>query len=574
MRLRRCIDVTMKNNKKILQIKNLKVTYKSLLEDVEAVAGIDIDLYAGEALAIVGESGSGKSTVAYSLMGLHDKKRVSVEGEVLFSGRNILQNTTSQWQDLRGKEISMIFQNPMSSLTPYLTIGKQVMEPILRHTSKSVATARKEAIDLLKEVEISDVDNSFYSYPHQLSGGMKQRVMIAAAVSVQPKILIADEPSTALDVIIQEKVLKLMKNELVKRGMSLVFITHDLSVVAGLCDRVVVMYQGKVVESAPVKKLFAWPEHEYTKKLLSAVPRVDKDVDLLGKNEHGHNREETVVSTGSLLRNETIIAIKDLHVEFRKRNGFFSSHKVITKAINGVDLELYKGEVLGLVGESGSGKSTLIRSIAGLIKSKSGSIYYDNKNILQANQKELHAIRRKIQMIFQDPYGSHNPRFVAGRIIAEPLINYGLMSKTDAFKKVRELMELVQLDPAWINRYPHEFSGGQRQRISIARALALAPEILLCDEPVSALDVLIQADVLNLLKEIRSRMNLTMLFVSHDLAVVRYIADRVAVMNMGKIVELKPTADIYSKAEHPYTQQLLDAIPIPDPSIDLKRISC
>ncbi|MBT6231455.1 MAG: ABC transporter ATP-binding protein [Candidatus Scalindua sp.] len=560
------------NSKKILQIKNLRVVYKSLLEEVEAVAGIDLDLYAGEALAIVGESGSGKSTVAYSLMGLHDSKRVNVEGEILFNGRNILKNSISQWQDLRGKEISMIFQNPMSSLTPYLTIGNQVMEPILRHTSKSVATARKEAIELLEEVEIRDAYKSFYSYPHQLSGGMKQRVMIASAVAVQPKILIADEPSTALDVIIQAKVLKLMKKELVKRGMSLVFITHDLSVVAGLCDRVVVMYQGKVVESAPVKKLFAEPEHEYTKKLISSVPRIDRKVDSLVMEEPNSNREETDVSVKSSLWSETILTIKDLHVEFGKRKGIFSSIKEITKAINGVSLELYKGEVLGLVGQSGSGKSTLIRSIAGLIKPKSGSIYYDNKNILQANQEELHAIRRKIQIIFQDPYASLNPRFVAGRIIAEPLINFGLMSTKDAFRKVRELMELVQLDPAWMNRYPHEFSGGQRQRISIARALVLEPEILLCDEPVSALDVLVQADVLNLLKEIRSRMKLTMLFVSHDLAVVRYIADRVAVMNMGEIVELKPAADIYSNAEHPYTQQLLDAIPIPDPSVEQKRI--
>jgi peptide/nickel transport system ATP-binding protein len=562
------------NNKKILQINNLRVTYKSLLEEVEAVAGIDLDLYAGEALAIVGESGSGKSTVAYSLMGLHDSKRVNVEGEILFNGRNILKNSTSQWQDLRGKEISMIFQNPMSSLTPYLTIGTQVMEPILRHTTKSVATARKEAIGLLEEVEISDVETSFDSHPHQFSGGMKQRVMIASAVAVQPKILIADEPSTALDVIIQAKVLKLMKKELVKRGMSLVFITHDLSVVAGLCDRVVVMYQGKVVESAPVKKLFAEPEHEYTKKLISSVPRIDRKVDSLVMEEPNSNREETDVSVKSSLWSETILTIKDLHVEFGKRKSIFSSIKEITKAINGVSLELYKGEVLGLVGQSGSGKSTLIRSIAGLIKPKSGSIYYDNKNILQANQEELHAIRRKIQIIFQDPYASLNPRFVAGRIIAEPLINFGLMSTKDAFRKVRELMELVQLDPAWMNRYPHEFSGGQRQRISIARALALEPEILLCDEPVSALDVLVQADVLNLLKEIRSRMNLTILFVSHDLAVVRYIADRVAVMNMGHIVELKPAADIYSKAEHPYTQQLLNAIPIPDPTIEQKRICC
>ena len=562
------------NNKKILQIKNLRVVYKSLLEEVEAVAGIDLDLYAGEALAIVGESGSGKSTVAYSLMGLHDSKRVNVEGEILFNERNILKNSTSQWQSLRGKEISMIFQNPMSSLTPYLTIGNQVMEPILRHTSKSVATAKRDAISLLGEVEIDDAEKSLHSYPHQLSGGMKQRVMIASAVSAQPKILIADEPSTALDVIIQAKVLRLMKKELVKRGMSLVFITHDLSVVAGLCDRVVVMYQGRVVESAPVKKLFAEPEHEYTKRLLSAVPRIDKRVDLLATDEQNRNNNETDANIKPSSKNETIVSIKDLHVEFKKRKGVFSSKSEITKAVNGVSLELYKGEVLGLVGQSGSGKSTLIRSIAGLVKPESGSIYYDNRDIVRADQKDLHAIRRKIQMIFQDPYGSLNSRFVAGRIIAEPLINYGLMSSADAFKRVRELMELVRLDPAWINRYPHEFSGGQRQRISIARALALDPEILLCDEPVSALDVLIQADVLNLLKDIRSRMDLTMLFVSHDLAVVRYIADRVAVMNKGEIVELKSAAEIYSNAEHPYTQQLLDAIPIPDPSIESKRISC
>ena len=561
------------DNKKIVQIKGLKVTYKSLLEEVEAVAGVDLDLYEGEALAIVGESGSGKSTVAYSLMGLHNSKRVDVEGEILFNGRNILNNSTSQWQDLRGKDISMIFQNPMSSLTPYLTIGKQVMEPILRHTSKSIDTAKREAIDLLNEVEIGDDEKSLHSYPHQLSGGMKQRVMIASAVSAQPKILIADEPSTALDVIIQAKVLRLMKKELVKRGMSLVFITHDLSVVAGLCDRVVVMYQGRVVESAPVKKLFAEPEHEYTKRLLSAVPRIDKRVDLLATDEQNRNNNETVANIKPSSKNETIISIKGLHVEFKKRKGIFSSKSEITNAVNGVNLELYKGEVLGLVGQSGSGKSTLIRSIAGLVKPESGSIYYDNRDIVRADQKDLHVIRRKIQMIFQDPYGSLNSRFVAGRIIAEPLINYGLMSSADAFKRVRELMELVRLDPAWINRYPHEFSGGQRQRISIARALALEPEILLCDEPVSALDVLIQADVLNLLKDIRSRMDLTMLFVSHDLAVVRYIADRVAVMNKGDIVELKSAAEIYSNAEHPYTLQLLDAIPIPDPSIESKRIS-
>ena len=561
------------DNKKIVQIKGLKVTYKSLLEEVEAVAGVDLDLYEGEALAIVGESGSGKSTVAYSLMGLHNSKRVDVEGEILFNGRNILNNSTSQWQDLRGKDISMIFQNPMSSLTPYLTIGKQVMEPILRHTSKSVDTAKREAIDLLNEVEIGDAEKSLHSYPHQLSGGMKQRVMIASAVSAQPKILIADEPSTALDVIIHAKVLRLMKKELVKRGMSLVFITHDLSVVAGLCDRVVVMYQGRVVESAPVKKLFAEPEHEYTKRLLSAVPRIDKRVDLLATDEQNRNNNETDANIKPSSKNETIVSIKDLHVEFKKRKGVFSSKSEITKAVNGVSLELYKGEVLGLVGQSGSGKSTLIRSIAGLVKPESGSIQYDNRDIVRADQKDLHAIRRKIQMIFQDPYGSLNSRFVAGRIIAEPLINYGLMSSADAFKRVRELMELVRLDPAWINRYPHEYSGGQRQRISIARALALEPEILLCDEPVSALDVLIQADVLNLLKDIRSRMDLTMLFVSHDLAVVRYIADRVAVMNKGEIVELKSAAEIYSNAEHPYTLQLLDAIPIPDPSIESKRIS-
>ena len=313
----------MENNKKILQIMNLKVTYKSLLEEVEAVAGIDIDLYAGEALGIVGESGSGKSTVAYALMGLHDKKRIIVSGEVLYNGHNILKNSPSQWQDLRGKEISMIFQNPMSSLTPYLTIGKQVMEPLLRHTSKSTDEAKKEAMGLLKEVEIPDLTENFNSYPHQFSGGMKQRVMIASAVSAQPKILIADEPSTALDVIIQARVLKLMKKELVKRGMSLVFITHDLSVVAGLCDRVVVMHQGKIVESAPVKKLFSNPEHEYTKKLLSAVPRVDKKVDRLVSLGQNNNNEITQISQFPS-KQENVISIKDLHVEFKKRKGLFS----------------------------------------------------------------------------------------------------------------------------------------------------------------------------------------------------------------------------------------------------------
>ncbi len=564
----------MENNKKILQIKNLKVIYKTLLENVEAVVGIDIDLYAGEALGIVGESGSGKSTVAYALMGLHDCKRVIVSGEVLYNGHNILENSQSQWQNMRGKEISMIFQNPMSSLTPYLTIGKQVMEPILRHTSKSTDEAKNEAMSLLKEVELPNLTKNFNSYPHQFSGGMKQRVMIASAVSAQPKILIADEPSTALDVIIQARVLRLMKKELVKRRMSLVFITHDLSVVAGLCDRVVVMHQGDIVESAPVKKLFANPEHEYTKKLLSAVPRIDKKVDRLVPEGQNSTINETTQTSKLPLKKETVVSIKDLHVEFKKRKGLFSATKEITKAVNGVSLELYKGEVLGLVGQSGSGKSTLIRSIAGLIKPQSGSIHYHKKNIVNADQKELRGIRRKVQMIFQDPYGSLNPRFVAGRIIAEPLINYGLMNSSDVQVEVYKLMELVQLDPAWTNRYPHEFSGGQRQRISIARALALEPEILLCDEPVSALDVLIQADVLNLLKDIKDRMNLTMLFVSHDLVVVRYIADRVAVMNMGEIVELKSAADIYSKAKHPYTRQLLDAIPIPDPSVEQKRISC
>ncbi|MCP4295502.1 MAG: ABC transporter ATP-binding protein, partial [Proteobacteria bacterium] len=342
---------------------------------------------------------------------------------------------------------------------------------------------------------------------------------------------------------------------------------HDLSVVAGLCDRVVVMHQGNIVECAPVKKLFANPEHEYTKKLLSAVPRVDKEIDRLVSAGQKSNNEITQISQFPL-KQKSVISIKDLHVEFKKRKGLFSGTTETTKAVNGVSLDLYKGEVLGLVGQSGSGKSTLIRSIAGLIKPQSGSIQYHEKDIVTADRNGLRFIRRKIQMIFQDPYGSLNSRFVAGRIIAEPLINYGLMSKTDALNKALELMELVQLEPSWSNRYPHEFSGGQRQRISIARALALEPEILLCDEPVSALDVLIQADVLNLLKDIRSQMNLAMLFVSHDLAVIRYVADRVAVMNMGSIAELKSAADIYSKAEHPYTQQLLDAIPIPDPSVE------
>ena len=544
----------------MLDIRDLHVTYKGLLSDVEAVRGVTLQLNPGEALAIVGESGSGKTTVAMALLGLLKKRQARVSGQVIFRDRNILQNTRGQWQDLRGNDIAMIFQDPMTSLNPYLTVGLQVAEPLLRHRGMSGQDAGTRAVALLAEMEVPEPEASFKRYPHQYSGGMRQRAMIASASSAHPAILIADEPTTALDVITQAKVLKLMKKQLQHRDMALMLITHDLGIVAGICDRVIVMKAGEVVETGSTGQIYHMPQQPYTRDLLAAVPRVDSEAaDTFG-------RCWAAPESGKSHIDKALIKINNLSVHFSRSMGAFRRQHITTKAVDGVDLELYQGEILGLVGQSGSGKSTLIRAIAGLQSATSGEIFVNGRMVDVCNKHDLRALRRRVQMIFQDPLASLNGRFTAERIIAEPLINFGIMKRKEARNRARELMALVNLEPDTANRFPHEFSGGQCQRIGIARALAIEPDILLCDEPVSALDVSIQADVLRLLMDLRQKLNLTLLFISHDLAVVRHLADRVAVMHKGRIVELKSADDIYTKARHAYTKSLLAAVPIPDPA--------
>jgi peptide/nickel transport system ATP-binding protein len=538
----------------LLEIKDLRVTYRGLLSDVDAVRGVSLQLNPGEALAIVGESGSGKTTVAMALLGLLNNKQAQVSGQVIFQGRNILQNSRGQWQDLRGNKIAMIFQDPMTSLNPYLSVGLQVAEPLLRHSGMSTEDARVRAVDLLTEMEVPEPEASFKRYPHQYSGGMRQRAMIASASSAHPVILVADEPTTALDVITQARVLKLMKNYLQHRNMALILITHDLGIVAGICHRVIVMKAGEVVETGTAGQIYHRPQQPYTKALLAAVPRVDSDAaDAFGRS--GATPKDP----------KTLIKVNKLSVHFSRSTGTFRKQHLTTKAVDGVDLDVHRGEVFGLVGQSGSGKSTLIRAIAGLQPATSGEIFVQGRMVDPRKKRDLRALRRRVQMIFQDPLASLNGRFTAERIIAEPLINFGIMNRRNALKRARELMELVNLDPNTATCFPHAFSGGQCQRIGIARAIAIEPEILLCDEPVSALDVSIQAEVLGLLMDLRQKLDLTLLFISHDLAVVRHLADRVAVMHQGQIVELKSADDIYTKAEHAYTKSLLAAVPIPDP---------
>lgn len=536
------------NNAPLLTVDDLSVVYHGLLGDVTAVDGVSFEVRPGEAVALVGESGSGKSTVAMALMGMLDPKQATVNGAMGLDGDDLLKRSPRQWQDLRGNDLSLIFQDPMTSLNPYLKIGVQITEPILRHTDATRKEARENAVGLLKTMELADAESLMSSYPHQFSGGMRQRAMIASAFSASPRILIADEPTTALDVITQARVLRLMRDYLKQHDMSLILITHDLGIVAGLCERVLVMKDGKLVERGTVDDIYHHPKEPYTQKLLKAVPRVD---------ESGFNPYRTPDAKPSSDA-VSLITVDHATVEFPGKA------EVVT-AVNDVSLNLRANEILGLVGQSGSGKSTLIRAIAGLQPLTSGQIHVDGKPVDAKDPKSLRRLRRNVQMIFQDPLASLNPRWTVERIIAEPLVNYGVATGKAAINRARDLMTTVNLDPDSGNRFPHEFSGGQCQRVGIARALALEPRVLLCDEPVSALDVSIQEEVLRLLSDLQQRLKLSLLFISHDLAVVRHVADRVAVMCKGEIVELKDAADLYDKAEHDYTKTLLRAVPIPDP---------
>ena len=539
---------------RLLQVNNLKVSFDTEEGTVTAVDGISFHIDKGETLAIVGESGSGKSVTSLSIMRLIASPPGRISGEIIFRGRDLLTLTTREMRRVRGNEISMIFQEPMTSLNPVITVGDQIAEAITRHQKKSRAEAMKQAVEMLELVEVPEPHRRVHYYPHQMSGGQRQRVMIAMALSCNPSLLIADEPTTALDVIIQAQTLDIMKKLQREIGASIMFITHDLGVVAEIADRAVVMQNGRIVEHGAVRDIFKNPQHPYTRRLLGALLRIDA------------NKTAPDIKT----KPPVLLKVRKLRKWFPVKGRIFQGTVGYIKAVNDLSLDMHRGEVLGLVGESGSGKTTAGRSILRLVEPTSGEIEFDGTDVTKLSLGQMRLFRRKMQIIFQDPYASLNPRMAIGDILAEPLAVHGLFNtRKERDRRVAQLLDLVQLDQASAKRYPHEFSGGQRQRIGIARALAVQPDFIVADECVSALDVSIRREVLDLIKDLRSRLGLTMLFISHDLAVVQDICDRVAVMYKGDLVELGSIEGIYRDPQDDYTKALLAAVPVLDP--DVKR---
>ncbi len=606
--------------KPVLDVRHLQVQFTTESKPIVAVDHLNFQLSKGEKLGIVGESGSGKSVTSLAIMGLVPTPGRITQGEILFTpeGRStvdLLQVNEAERRSYRGGEIAMIFQEPMSALNPVYDIGFQLTEAILLHQKVSSVEARIKAIALLQEVQLLPSDeelkhqcsqeNPNYSdrelanqinrrkqeilkrYPHELSGGQLQRVTIAMAISCNPAVLIADEPTTALDVTVQATILDLLRNLCQERGMALIFITHDLGVIAELVDSVAVMYLGKVVEAGKIKSVFKQPQHPYTKGLLACRPRLDRrlqtlptvvdfmdvsttpegEIKITEKRtdiEHKLNQVVTEAEQKSrleqLLKQKPLMSVKQLRVGFPIK-GVFGKTKKYMMAVNDVSFEVYPGETLGLVGESGCGKSTLARTLLRLIEPMEGDVVFDGDNItnLSLRSQKLRSLRRQMQIVFQNPYNSLNPRINIGKAIAEPLVVHKI--KCDRQKKVAELLERVGLNPNMIDRYPHEFSGGQRQRVCIARALALEPQFIICDESVSALDVSVQAQVLNLLKELQAEMGLTYIFISHDLSVVKFMSDRIIVMNKGRIEEIDTSEEIYRNPKTEYTRKLINSIP-------------
>ena len=529
----------------LLTVKDLRVSFQTRNGKQEAVKGVSFELNEGEILGIVGESGSGKSVTCYSLLGLIPKPPGVIEsGEALYDGQDLLKLDEKSLRKLRGRKINMIFQDPMTALNPYLTVADQIIEAILVHEKISKKEARQRAIKALEEVGIVRAAERVDSYPHEFSGGMRQRVMIAMALATEPDILIADEPTTALDVTIQKQILDLLHQIQKRRKLSIIFITHDLAVIHALAHRLIVMEKGHIVEQGVAKDVFAAPQHPYTQKLLSAVPDSSKPDEFKLAEEHA------------------LLKVRDLRTVFRKSHGPFWARTVDeTIAVNNISLDIHHGEILGLVGESGSGKSTFGRSIMRLVDTEGGEVQLAGRDLLKLHTQELKHARRDFQMIFQDPYASLNPRMTVFDTLAEPLLTHNIVPKSELLPTINRLMDEVGLDRRFIRKYPHEFSGGQRQRIAIARAISVKPKLIIADEPVSALDVTIQAQVLDLLLQLTKDYGITMLFISHDLSVVRYLCDRVAVMQHGNLLELEETETLYSNPQHDYTRKLLSAIP-------------
>ncbi|MFM2135431.1 MAG: transporter, ATP-binding protein [Bacteroidota bacterium] len=579
----------------LLRVENLSVAFSSEDGLRPAVREISFELNQGETLGIVGESGSGKSVTSLSVMRLLPANGKVTSGRILFSGKDdkeadLLSLDPEAMRLRRGKELAMIFQEPMTSLNPVLSCGFQVAEALRLHKGLTKQEARLKAIELFGQVKLPNPERVYDAYPHEISGGQKQRVMIAMAISCDPSVLIADEPTTALDVTVQKTILQLLRTLQQERNMGMVFITHDLGVIAEIADRVVVMYKGAVVEQGSVKDIFRSPRHPYTKSLLACRPPLDRRLrrlpvvsDFLQETAEGIfseqpsvltekilteavSKEERKTAHGSLYSQSPVLEVKGLCTWFPVRKGLFGKVSEYIRAVDDVSFNVYPGETLGLVGESGCGKTTLGRTILRLTEPTAGQVRFMGKDFAALRGRELRSVRKDIQIVFQDPYSSLNPRMTIGEAILEPMKVHGLFG-SDKFRKekVIELLERVSIRADQFNRYPHEFSGGQRQRICIARALALQPKFVICDESVSALDVSVQAQVLNLLNELKKEFGLTYIFISHDLSVVKYMSDRMIVMNKGKIEEEGDPDVIYSDPRSSYTKALIEAIPASRP---------
>lgn len=597
------IFINMSEKKLLLEVKNLVTEFHTEEGVVRAVNDVSFDIYRGETVGIVGESGSGKSVTSLSIMQLIPIPPGKIsQGEIIYhtiDGKQIdlLQLQEDEMRKYRGNDISMIFQEPMTSLNPVFTCGDQVAEAIILHQKVSKERAKEITLEMFEKVQLPTPPRIFDAYPHQLSGGQKQRVMIAMAMSCDPDVLIADEPTTALDVTVQKTILELMNDLKSELDSSVIFITHDLGVIGEIADRVIVMYRGSIVETGTVLDIFKNPKHPYTRSLLACRPPLGKRLsklptvaDFMQEDEQGNITElstsvedainqfivspaQTQARFDKLQQNEPILEVKNLKTWFPTKTNFFGKPTEWVKAVNDVSFDVYEGETMGLVGESGCGKTTLGRSILRLAPTVGGEVIYKGKSILDMSKGDLKEMRKNMQIIFQDPYSSLNPRMTIGNAIMEPMDVHGIYeSKTARKNKVNELLNTVGLNEKQFSRYPHEFSGGQRQRICIARALALNPQFIICDESVSALDVSVQAQVLNLLLELREEYNFTYIFISHDLSVVKFMSDRMVVMNKGEIEEMGKADDIYNNPQKEYTQRLISAIPKGELSDIEKRI--
>lgn len=559
------------NKDVLLSVENLSISFLSDGNEKTIIQGSSFQLYKNEILGIVGESGSGKSVSTLAILGLLPKRISKItNGHIIFEEKDLTQLSSKEFQKIRGNEIAMIFQEPMSSLNPSMTCGKQVQEILLQHTQLSKTDSKIETLSLFEKVKLPLPERIYNAYPHEISGGQKQRVMIAIAIACKPKILIADEPTTALDVTVQKDIIQLLKQLQAEEQMSIIFISHDLSLVSEIANRVLVMYKGDIVEQGNIHDVFKHPKHTYTKALLGSKPSLDVRLKRLPtiKDYMEQQPKAEIISEYErkekhtlLYAQKPLLEVKNVEKTYFSKSGWFGKTQVF-KAVDGVSFKLYEGETLGLVGESGCGKSTLASAILQLEKATAGEILYKGMDISKLSTSEVRVLRKDIQIIFQDPYASLNPRITVGNAIMEPMKVHGIgTNDTERKAIVLDILQKVGLSAEFFNRYPHEFSGGQRQRIGIARAIALQPKLIICDESVSALDISVQAQVLNLLNDLKENFNFTYIFISHDLAVVKYMSDQLIVMNKGKIEEMADADSIYQHPKQEYTKKLIHAIP-------------